>query len=298
MEDYVVRATAYAGKVRAYAARTTGLVEELRRRHGTWPVATAALGRVATAGAMMGVMMKGDQRLTIQVKGDGPLGDIVVDADASGRVRGYVDHPQVDLPLNDLRKLDVAGAVGKGFLHVIKDLGLREPYRGSVPLVSGELGEDFAYYFAVSEQTPSSVGVGVLIEPPNRVKHAGGFIIQLFPGLSEEDTEQLERAVTGLPSITSLLDRGLTPEGLLETIMPDVRVLERVPVEFRCRCSREKMEGILTRLGDAELEALCREQGGAEVYCHFCGNTYHFTCSDLKTLMEKIDQDGGRHLED
>ncbi|MDI3256793.1 MAG: Hsp33 family molecular chaperone HslO, partial [Kyrpidia sp.] len=168
LRDYVVRATAYSGSVRAYAARTTALVEELRRRHGTRPVATAALGRAATAGAIMGAMLKGDERLTVQVRGDGPLGSIVVDADASGRVRGYVDHPEVELPLNPRGKLDVAGAVGKGFLYIVKDLGLRDPYRGSVPLVSGELGEDIAYYFAVSEQVPSSVGVGVLVEPSGR----------------------------------------------------------------------------------------------------------------------------------
>ncbi|MDI3258068.1 MAG: Hsp33 family molecular chaperone HslO [Kyrpidia sp.] len=284
MRDYVVRATAYSGSVRAYAARTTALAEELRRRHGTWPVATAALGRAATAGAMMGAMLKGDERLTIQVKGDGPLGGIVIDADASGRVRGYVDRPDVDLPLNALGKLDVAAAVGKGSLYVVKDLGLRDPYRGSVPLVSGELGEDIAYYFAVSEQVPSSVGVGVLVEPSGRVKQAGGFIIQLFPGLSEEETARLEQAVAGIPSVTSLLNRGLSPEELLFGMAPDVRVLDKIPVEFRCRCSRRRIEAILLALSREERDTLCLEQGGAEVRCHFCSQVYRFSCEDLESL--------------
>ncbi|WP_052300501.1 Hsp33 family molecular chaperone HslO [Kyrpidia tusciae] len=286
LHDYIVRAVARSGKVRAYAARTTELVEELRRRHGTWPVVTAALGRAATVGAMMGAMLKGDQRLTVQVMGDGPVGTIVVDADAAGRVRGFADRPNVDLPLNDQGKLDVAGAVGKGALYVVKDLGFGEPYRGSVPLVSGELGEDFAYYFAVSEQLPSSVGVGVLVDTHGRVKQAGGFMIQSFPGLSEEETADLEGALTSIPSVTALLDRGVTPEELLAHVVPDVRVLDRVPVAFRCRCSRQRIERILVALGKEERESLCQEQGGAEVRCQFCGKVYRFSCEALRALDE------------
>ncbi|MDI3328276.1 MAG: Hsp33 family molecular chaperone HslO [Alicyclobacillaceae bacterium] len=292
MQDYIVRATAVSGKVRAYAARTTALVEELRRRHGTWPVATAALGRTVTAAAMMGAMLKGTERLTVQIRGSGPLGEIVADADAAGYVRGYVREPRVDLPLNAAGKLDVASAVGEGFLHVIKDLGLREPYRGSVPLISGEIGEDFAYYFAVSEQIPSGVGVGVLVEPPDRVKQAGGFIVQLFPGLPEEEVARLEEAIARLPAVTTLLDRGLTPEELLQSMVPDVQLLDRVPVSFRCRCSRERMERVLVALGRDELESLYREQGGAEIHCHFCAEIYRFSREELQRLIERAAEAG------
>lgn len=292
MQDYIVRATAVSGKVRAYAARTTALVEELRRRHGTWPVATAALGRTVTAAAMMGAMLKGTERLTVQIRGSGPLGEIVADADAAGYVRGYVREPRVDLPLNAAGKLDVASAVGEGFLHVIKDLGLREPYRGSVPLISGEIGEDFAYYFAVSEQIPSGVGVGVLVEPPDRVKQAGGFIVQLFPGLPEEEVARLEEAIARLPAVTTLLDRGLTPEELLQAMVPDVQLLDRVSVSFRCRCSRERMERVLVALGRDELESLYREQGGAEIHCHFCSEIYRFSREELQKLIERAAESG------
>lgn len=276
------------GRVRAFAVRTTVLVEELRRRHDTWPTATAALGRTLTAGAMMGAMLKGEERLTIQVKGNGPLGQIVVDANAKGEVRGYVNEPHVHLPSNSMGKLDVAGAVGReGFLHVTKDLGLKDPYRGSVPIISGELGEDFTYYFAVSEQTPSAVGLGVLVAPDNSVIVAGGFIVQILPGLSDEELTMIEQAVGAMPPVTSLLDQGLELDEMLRRLLPDVEILEQMDISFQCHCSRERVEQTLVSLGKSELEQLIEEDGQAEVVCHFCNEKYTFEKEELQQILNK-----------
>ncbi|CAG7649922.1 33 kDa chaperonin [Paenibacillus solanacearum] len=290
MQDYLIRATAYGGKVRAFAVLTTSIVEEMRRRHQTTPVATAALGRTATAGIMMGAMLKGDEKLTIQVKGDGPIGQIVVDADAKGDVRGYVDNPAVDLPLNAVGKLNVAGAVGTdGFMYVIKDLGLKEPYRGSVPIISGELGEDFTYYFAKSEQTPSAVALGVLVDVNLTVKTAGGFIIQLLPGLADEEIMQIEKELGALPPITSLLDRGEKLENILTAFLPDVEVLERrEDIRFQCKCSRERVERTLLSLGRNEMERIQEENGHAEVVCHFCNEAYRFNGEQLEEIIRQL----------
>ena len=234
-KDRLIRGIAMDGKVRAFAVRTTQLVEELRRRHDTYPTATAAMGRTVTAAAMMGAMLKGEDKLTVQVKGDGPIGQIIADANAKGEVRGYVKNPHVHLPSNSQGKLDVRGAVGtEGFIHVTKDLGLKEPYRGSVPLISGELGEDFTYYFAVSEQTPSAVGLGVLVDVDNSVIVAGGFIIQLLPGLSESEIDSIEKAIGQLPPVTALLDQGLELEEMLRWIVKDVQILEEMDIVFSC----------------------------------------------------------------
>ena len=289
MKDELVRGTAWGGKIRVFAARTTRLVAELQRRHGTYPTATAALGRAATAGAMMGAMLKDEGRLTVQIKGDGPLGQIVIDANGRGEVRGYVDNPYVHLPPNRFGKLDVAGAVGtSGFLNVIKDMGLREPYRGSVPLVSGELGEDFTYYFAESEQIPSAVGVGVLVEPDHSVRHAGGFIVQVMPGLSEFEIARLEKAVANLPQITALMDRGETPESMLRILLgEDLTIHERMEPVFRCQCSRERVERTLVTLGPEELRDMINEDGKADVVCHFCNETYAFTADELEELYRR-----------
>ncbi|MDO7908592.1 Hsp33 family molecular chaperone HslO [Paenibacillus sp. JX-17] len=288
LQDRLIRGTAMNGRVRAFAVRTTGLVEELRRRHDTYPTATAALGRTLTAGAMMGAMLKGEEKLTIQVKGDGPVGQIVVDSNAKGEVRGYIDDPHVHLPANSVGKLDVAGAVGtSGFLHVTKDLGLKEPYRGSTPIISGELGEDFTYYFAVSEQTPSAVGLGVLVDSDNSVITAGGFIIQLLPGLSDDEITAIEQAVGALPPVTSLLDQGLELDELLRWMLPDVQVMDSMDIRFVCQCSRERVEATLISLGQKELEDLIEEEGEAEVVCHFCNEAYHFNKEDLQTLLEQ-----------
>jgi molecular chaperone Hsp33 len=289
MNDYLLRATAMQGKVRAFAVQTTSIVEELRRRHKTTPTATAALGRTVAAALMMGAMLKGEDKLTVQVKGDGPLGQIVVDANANGEVRGYVDYPEVELPLNSLGKLDVAGAVGtEGFIYVIKDQGLKEPYRGSTPIISGELGEDFTYYFAKSEQTPSAVALGVLVDTDYTVKASGGFIIQLLPGMTDEEIDQMEVVLSQLKPITTMLDQGATLEQILTSIVSDVVVWSQMDVHFRCECSRERVETTLISLGRSELEAILLEDGNAEVVCQFCNEAYVFEGEQLQELISKI----------
>ncbi len=290
MNDYIVRATALDGKIRAFGAVTTNLVNELQHRHQASPVVTAAMGRAATVGAVMGIMLKGNDRLTIQIKGGGPIGQVVVDANAKGEVRAYASNPQVDLPLNAGGKLDVAGAVGTdGFLNVIKDLGLKEPYRGSVELVSGELGEDFAYYFGQSEQTPSVVGVGVLVDRDYSVKTAGGFIVQVMPGVSDEDLTYIETELAKIPNVTSLLSEGTTPEDIIQQLIPgEVRFLERTEIAFTCTCSRDRLESVLISLGEAELRSLAEENQGAELVCSFCKEKYQFTVEDLESLIDVL----------
>ncbi|WP_127587105.1 Hsp33 family molecular chaperone HslO [Paenibacillus koleovorans] len=288
-QDYLIRATALNGQVRAFAANMTGILEELRARHHTTPVATAALGRTLTAGAMMGAMLKGEEKLTIRVKGDGPIGQIVVDANASGEVRGYVDDPSVELPLNAVGKLDVSGAVGReGFIYIIKDLGLKEPYSGSTPIVSGELGEDFTYYFAKSEQTPSAVALGVLVDTDRTVRCSGGFIIQLLPGLSDDEIGELEARLSGLPPVTTLMDEGKSVEEILEVLLDDVVIRDRMELKFRCKCSQERVEQTLLSLGRDEIQGLLEDQGEAEVVCHFCNEKYHFTGEELQGLVEQL----------
>jgi molecular chaperone Hsp33 len=292
MKDELVRGTAWNSGIRVFAARTTRLVSELQRRHDTFPTATAALGRAATAGAMMGIMLKDEGRLTIQVKGDGPLGQIVIDANARGEVRGYVDHPHVHLPSNSRGKLDVAGAVGtSGFVNIIKDMGLREPYRGSVPIVSGELAEDITYYFAESEQIPSVVGLGVLVDTDNSVIHAGGLIVQVMPGLPESQLERLERAVASLPHVTALLDEGKTPEGILKVLLgDDLTIHQTIEPVFRCQCTRDRVERTLLTIGPEELRSLIEEDGKADLLCHFCNETYTFTTEDLEELHRRASE--------
>ncbi|MBW7477427.1 Hsp33 family molecular chaperone HslO [Paenibacillus oenotherae] len=288
-KDYLVRGTAWDGKLRVFAVQTTELVDELRRRHGTLPTATAAIGRSATAGAMMGAMLKGEEKLTIQVKGDGPIGSIVIDANAKGEVRGYVDHPQVQLASNAQGKLDVAGAVGRtGHIHIIKDLGLKDPYRGSIPIVSGELAEDFTYYFATSEQTPSVVGLSVLVDEYGKVLNAGGFIVQLLPGIADEEIAKLEQALGTLPPISSLLDQGETPEGLLRWLVgDDLQILGTLDIAFQCNCSHARVERTLISMGEQELVQLIEEDGQAEVVCHFCNEKYAFDRPQLEKLLNQ-----------
>jgi len=290
LNDYLVRATGLGGKVRLFAARTTGVVEEIRRRHDMFPTAAAAVGRTATAAAMMGAMLKGEEKVTIQVKGDGPLGQIVADANAKGEVRAYADNPQTHLPSNRLGKLDVAGAVGtEGFIYVIKDLGLREPYRGSIPIVSGELAEDFTYYFAKSEQTPSAVSLGVLVDVDYSVKEAGGLILQLLPGLSDEEITELEKRLQHIPAVTSMLERGLTPEDMMRELVDELSSVERLDLRFQCFCSRERVSNTLVSLGKEELDAIIEGEGAAEVVCHFCNEKYVFDKSELTTLRQRLD---------
>ncbi|MEF2247598.1 MULTISPECIES: Hsp33 family molecular chaperone HslO [unclassified Paenibacillus] len=289
LNDILVRGTAWDGKIRVFAARTTKLVELLRQQHDTYPTATAAFGRTLTAGAIMGAMLKGQEKLTIQVKGDGPIGQIVVDANADGEVRGYVSHPHVQLASNDKGKLDVAGAVGRtGHIHVIKDLGMKEPYKGSIPIISGELGEDFTYYFAVSEQTPSAVGLGVLVDTDNSVIHSGGFIVQLLPGLTDEEITRLENAIGTLPPVTALLDQGETPESLLRWIVGDDLVIhDTMDITFKCLCSLERVEQTLISLGESEMQQIIEEDGKAEVVCQFCNTAYKLDRNQLENLLDQ-----------
>ncbi|TVX95816.1 Hsp33 family molecular chaperone HslO [Cohnella terricola] len=293
MKDEIIRGTAWNGGLRVFAARTTALVSELQRRQDTFPTATAALGRTATAAAMMGVMLKGQEKLTVQVKGDGPIGQIAVDANAAGEVRGYVDHPHVHLPSNAQGKLDVAGVVGRtGLLHVTKDLGLKDPYRGSVPIISGELAEDFTLYFAESEQTPSAVGLGVLVDTDNSVMHAGGFIVQVMPDLSENQLVRLENAIAAMPHVTSLLDQGETPEGILRFLVgDDLTIHQTLEPIFQCNCSRERFETALLTIGRKELKNIIDEDGHAELHCHFCNEKYMFGAEELEALYRLSDRD-------
>lgn len=287
-KDRLVRGTALDGRVRAFAVRTTVLVDELRRRHDTYPTATAAMGRTVTAAAMMGAMLKGQEKLTVMVKGNGPIGQITAESNGIGEVRGYVHNPHVHLPSNSLGKLDVAGAVGtEGFIDISKDLGMKEPYRGSVPIVSGELGEDFTYYFAVSEQTPAAVGLGVLVETDNSVRVAGGFIVQLLPGLSDEDITEIERSIGKMPSVTALLDQGLEPEEMLRYLLPDAVIMDELDIRFVCQCSRERVEQTLVSLGEKELERLIEEDDQAEVVCQFCNEAYVFNKDELQVILEQ-----------
>ena len=275
--DYVVRATAAEGYIRAFAATTRDLTERARALHNTSPVVTAALGRLLTAGAMMGLMMKGDKDiLTIQIKGDGPLGGLTVTADSKGRVKGYADQPAVLIPANSRGKLDVGGAIGKGYLTVIKDLGLKEPYSGRVELQTGEIGDDLTYYFAASEQVPSSVGLGVLMEKNNTVRQAGGFILQLMPGTSEEIIGKLEEKLRTVTSVTDMLEEGCTPEMILERLLGDLEleINDRAPAEFFCNCSRDRVAKALISIGEKELTSMIKEGKPVELVCHFCSPKY------------------------
>lgn len=287
MGDYLVKALACDGQVRAYAARTTETVAEAQRRHQTWPTASAALGRALTAGVMMGAMLKGDETLTIKIDGGGPIGTILIDSNAKGEVRGYVTNPHVHFELNEHGKLDVARAVGKnGMLTVVKDLGLRDFFTGQVPIISGELGEDFTYYFASSEQIPSSVGVGVLVNPDYTIRAAGGFIIQLMPGTEEQTISRIEERLKQIPPVSRMIENGLTPEQILEQLGGGVRVLETMPVSFVCRCSRERIADALISLGPGEIQDIIDKEGQAEASCHFCNETYHFAKEELEQLKQ------------
>ncbi|GLB30308.1 33 kDa chaperonin [Lacrimispora amygdalina] len=290
MADYIVRATAGDHQIRAFAATTRDLVEYARQAHNTSPVATAALGRLLTAGGMMGIMMKGEEDLlTIKIQGSGPIEGLTVTADSKGNVKGYVYNPGVMLPPNEFGKLDVGGAVGEGVLSVIQDIGLREPYVGQTILVGGEIAEDLTYYYANSEQTPSSVALGVLMNKDNTVKQAGGFIIQLLPGATEEMIELLEKRLGEIHSVTSLLEEGKTPEMILTYILGGLGldILEQTPVKFSCNCDKARVEKALVSIGRKELEEMIEEGKSIEVNCHFCNKNYEFTVEDLKDLYEK-----------
>ena len=290
VSDYLIKALAYNGQVRAYAVNSTETVGEAQKRHYTWPTASAALGRAMTAGVMMGAMLKGDDKITVKVEGGGPIGVIIVDSNARGDVRGYVTNPQTHFDLNEHGKLDVRRAVGtEGTLTVVKDLGLRENFSGQVPIVSGELGEDFTYYFVASEQVPSSVGVGVLVNPDNSILASGGFIIQLLPGTDESVIEELEKRIQTTPPISKLIQQGLTPEEILTSLLGEgnVKILEKMPIQFKCNCSKERFGAAIISLGKDEIRDMIEEDGQAEAQCHFCNNQYKFSKVELEELLEE-----------
>ena len=290
MNDYIIRATAANDQIRAFAAVTTEMVETAREHHNTSPVATAALGRLLTAGAMMGSMMKGEKDvLTLQIKAGGPLQGITVTADSQGNVKGYVGNPDVCIPANSKGKLDVAGAVGPGFLTVIKDMGLKEPYSGQVMLQTCEIAEDLTYYFATSEQVPSAVGLGVLMNKNNTVRQAGGFIVQLMPFAEEEVISRLEQNVQKINSVTNLLEEGHTPESLLEKVLEgfDVQINEKMDTRFHCNCSKERVEKALISIGRKELNEMIQEGKPIEMNCHFCNTNFNFTVEELKEILRR-----------
>ena len=289
MKDYIVRATAGNNQIRAFAATTKEAVEKARQAHNTSPVATAALGRLLTGGAMMGSMMKNDtDMLTLQIRGDGPIEGITVTADSHANVKGYVGNPDVMLPPKN-GKLDVGGAVGIGLLQVIKDMGLKEPYVGQTILVSSEIAEDLTYYFASSEQVPSSVGLGVLMNKDNTVRCAGGFIIQLMPFATEETISQLEENLKDVTSVTDFLDKGYTPEQMLEKLIGhlDLEITDTIPTQFYCNCSKERVEQAVASIGKKDIQEMIDEGKDIEVKCHFCNTAYNYTVEDLKNILKR-----------
>ena len=290
MNDYMIRATAADGQIRAFAATTKEMVETAKNAHNTSPIATAALGRLMTAAAMMGSDLKGEgELLTLRIEGDGPIGGLLVTADGKGDVKGYAFNPDVMLPPNAQGKLDVGGSLGLGVLSVIKDIGLKEPYVGQTQLITGEIAEDLTYYFATSEQVPSSVALGVLMNKDNTVRQAGGFIIQLLPGASDEIIDRLEAKLSGISSITSLLDAGKTPEEILTDILGEfgLEILKKMPVQFYCDCERSRVEKAIISIGRKEIQDMIDEGKEIEVNCQFCNKHYKFSVDELGEMLKK-----------
>ncbi|MEZ3422734.1 MAG: Hsp33 family molecular chaperone HslO [Lachnospiraceae bacterium] len=287
-KDYIVRATAAGQQLRAFAITSRNITEKARSIHNTSPVATAALGRLLTAASMMGSMMKGEKDvLTLQIECGGPIGGLMVTSGSDGNVKGYVNNPGILLPPNPQGKLDVAGALGPGFLNVIRDTGLKEPYNGQTHLVSGEIAEDLTYYYATSEQVPSSVGLGVLMDKDNTVKQAGGFIIQVMPDADDEVIDRLEKSINSIKSVTDMLENGMGPEDILEYIIKDgsVEILEKIPVQYYCNCSKDRVSRVISSLGRSGLQEMIEEGSPVEVNCHFCNSHYVFDMEDLKKLI-------------
>lgn len=291
MKDYIVRATAADAGIRAFAAVTKNTVEEARNAHNLSPVACAALGRLLTGGAMMGSMLKNeDDLLTLQVLGDGPIGQMTVTANALGKVKGYAVNPGVMLPPNAMGKLDVGGAVGNGILCVIEDMGLKEPYSGQIKLQSGEIADDLTYYFTVSQQVPSSVGLGVLMNKEDAtVKQAGGFIVQLMPFADEALIEKLEGNLSKITSVTTLLDNGNIPEDILNIILDGLNpvITDTIPVEFYCNCDKKRVEKAIISIGENDIQEMIEDGQPIEVNCHFCNKNYTFSVDELKQLLKK-----------
>lgn len=291
MADYLVKSLVAGGMFRAYAVDATNTVAEAQRRHDTWSAATAALGRTLIGTTLLSTsLLKGDEKLTVKVNGHGPVGAIVVDGNANGTVKGYLQYPHTSLPLNAKHKLDVKKAVGtQGMLTVTKDQGLGQPYTGQVPLISGELGEDFTYYLAKSEQIPSSVGVSVFVEPDNSVKVAGGFMIQVMPGATDEAIARLEKRLKEMPMVSELLLDGQKPEDILRLLFKDeeIQILQKLPVAFKCDCSKDRFAAALASVSATAIQEMIDQDHGAEAVCHFCGNKYQFSEDDLREILTK-----------
>lgn len=287
--DYMVRATAADAQIRAFAVTSRELAETARAAHNTSPVVTAALGRLMTGALMMGSMLKGEEDiLTLQIRGAGPVHGLTATADTAGHVKGYADNPSAMMPPNSAGKLDVGGVIGAGVLHVMKDMGLKEPYASTVTLQTGEIGDDLTYYFAASEQTPSVVALGVLMNRDNTVRQAGGFIVQLMPFTSEEVITRLEEKLQKITSVTQLLEEGKKPEEILESVLGEfgLEIMDRMPVSFRCDCSRGRVEKVLVSLGEKELQELIDEGKEVELHCHFCNKSYTFSVEEVRALMK------------
>ncbi|MBO0421706.1 Hsp33 family molecular chaperone [Enterococcus plantarum] len=290
MEDYLVKALCYEGSIRAYAVCATNTISEAQKRHDTWSSSTAALGRTMVGALLLGATLKGEDKLTVKVQGNGPAGSIVVDSDGSGNTKGYIKNPHVSLTLNESGKIDVRGAVGtEGIFTVIKDLGLKETFSGQTPIVSGEIGEDFTYFMAVSEQIPSAIGLSVLVDTDESVKAAGGFMIQVMPGADEKTIDFIEQRLQEVPMISRLIDEGESPEGILERLLgkDQIEILEKMPVQFNCNCSKEKFGTAIIAVGLDEINAMIEEDHGAEAVCQFCGNKYHYSEDDLIELRDE-----------
>ena len=296
MSDYLVKSLAFDGQIRAYAVDATETVSTAQKLHDTWSAASAALGRSLVGTLLLAsASLQGDETMTVKINGNGPVGGIVVDGNANGTVKGYVQNPHVHLPLNDKHKIDVKGAVGtEGFLAVTKDLGLKEPFTGQVPLVSGELGEDFTYYLAKSEQIPSSVGLSVFVNSDNSIETAGGFMIQVMPGAKEETISHIEKRLAEIPMVSEMMRDGKKPEDILNEILgaENVKVLDKMPVSYHCDCSRERFLGVLTSLPTDQLQEMADEDHGAEAVCHFCGKKYQFTEDELRKIIKVKKQNG------
>ena len=292
MSDYIVNAITSNGAIRVIAADTTNVCNKAQSIHKTFPTSTAALGRTLTAAAIMGCMLKSeDDSISIQLNGGGPIGRVIAIGNGAGSVRGYVDKPYIDLPLNKKGKLDVGGAVGtNGTLSVVRDLGLKEPYVGQIPLVSGEVAEDLTHYYAKSEQLPTAIALGVLVDTDHSVKKAGGFILQILPGAYDEDIDKVEKAVNSIGSVTELLDSGKTPEDIVNMLLEgyEIEYFDKKTPSFKCNCSRSRIDKALISIGKDELTKILEEDGKAEINCHFCNTSYNYTESDLKALLKKL----------
>lgn len=291
MSDYIIRATAANNQVRAFVATTKELVDKARELHKTTPVATAALGRLMTAASIMGSMLKNDKDLmTLQIKGDGPIGGITVTVDAKANVKGYVKNPDVNIPLKANGKLDVSGAIGQGTMQIIKDLGLKDPYIGQINLVSGEIAEDLTYYFASSEQIPSIVALGVLVDRDYSVRQSGGIIIQLLPDADEEIITMLENNLKKVTSITKMLEEGKSPKEILNIFLEgmEIEILDKIDTQFKCNCSKEKVEKALISIGRKDIQEIIEENEVTELKCHFCSKKYHFTIEELQDISKRL----------